>query len=145
LLRDRAAAEDATQETFVRVQRHLASVPPGSNQALAWIYRVATNYCLNELRNRGRRAELHAELPEPARDPDRDRLDHGEEVLANRDLAMRLIDHIPSKLRAIAWLYHVDGLDQQEIAEVLGLSRRTVTTRLAKFSASARKLMLRFA
>src|SRR5262245_5915597 len=65
LLGDPAAAEDATQETFLRVERHLAKVPPRSNEALAWIYRVATNYCLNELRNRKRRPEPREDLPEP--------------------------------------------------------------------------------
>src|SRR5437762_3845020 len=49
LLGDRAAAEDATQETFIRVHRHLHKAP---DEALGWIYRIATNYCLNEIRNR---------------------------------------------------------------------------------------------
>src|SRR5450432_413657 len=51
LLGDRAAAEDAIQETFMRVQRHLDKAP-NSNEALTWVYRIATNYCLNEIRDR---------------------------------------------------------------------------------------------
>src|SRR6267378_1378915 len=54
LLGDRATAEDATQETFMRVHRHLDKAPD-STEALAWIYRIATNYCLNEIRDRKRR------------------------------------------------------------------------------------------
>ena len=55
LLRDRAAAEDATQETFMRVLRHLDRAPD-ADEAIRWIWRIATNYCLNELRNSKRRA-----------------------------------------------------------------------------------------
>src|SRR5450432_857531 len=51
LLGDRAAAEDAMQETFVRVQRHLEKAPD-AEEALRWVYRIATNYCLNEIRDR---------------------------------------------------------------------------------------------
>ena len=56
LLKDDALAEDATQEVFVRVMRHIESAPD-DQAALAWIYRISTNYCLNQLRDRGSRAE----------------------------------------------------------------------------------------
>src|SRR3954470_10213583 len=45
VLRDDAAAEDALQETFMRVVRHARKAPAG-REALAWMYRIATNYCL---------------------------------------------------------------------------------------------------
>jgi RNA polymerase sigma-70 factor, ECF subfamily len=64
--RDPAAAEDAAQETFLRVYRHLARVP-ADREALHWIYRVATNLCLNELRDRSVRAVPTGDLP--AADP----------------------------------------------------------------------------
>jgi RNA polymerase sigma-70 factor (ECF subfamily) len=135
LLGDRTAAEDATQETFMRVQRHLDKVPD-PNQALAWVYRIATNYCLNEIRDRRLRPQGQAEPPEPLGDS-------LESVLADRDAVERIIRRSPEKLRTPAWLYHVDGLDQGEVARVLGISRRTVTNRLAAFVDSARKILAR--
>jgi RNA polymerase sigma-70 factor, ECF subfamily len=144
LLRDKAAAEDATQETFLRVQLHLDRVPSDSSEALAWIHRVATNYCLNEIRNRGRRPALRADLREPpdsGADVAPDRFDRVEERLANRQLARRLIDRTSAKLTHVAWLYHVDGMAQQEVADALGISRRTVVARLAKFAGSSRQLL----
>src|SRR4051794_9093948 len=80
-LGDDAAAEDATQETFLRAAVHLDRAT-GVREAMAFIHRVATNYCLNELRNRKRRAEPRDELPELAGD-------HVDQLLADRDLAAR--------------------------------------------------------
>jgi RNA polymerase sigma-70 factor (ECF subfamily) len=135
MLDTQQAAEDATQETFVRVYRHIDRAPDAA-EALAWIYRIATNYCLNEIRDRKKRPELRAELPEL---PD----GLGEEPLADRDLARRVVRHTPTQLRTIAWLYHVDGMKQDEIANVLGISRRTVVTRLGEFVDHSRKFLKR--
>src|SRR6478672_5600517 len=126
ILKNKAAAEDAAQETFLRVHRHLRSAPP-TEEALRWIYRIATNYCLNELRRertQGRRAD---DAPEVS--------DHrfGEDRFADRDLLRRLVTLAPAHLGETAWLYHVDDLDQSEVAEVLGVSRRSVVTYLRQF------------
>jgi RNA polymerase sigma-70 factor, ECF subfamily len=134
LLGDGGAAEDATQETFMRVYRHLDRAD--SRQALAWIYRIATNYCLNELRDRKRRPALEDHAPE-ALGEDLER------VLADRDLVARIVDRAPEKVRVVAWLHHVDGLDQGEVARVLDISRRTVVNRLAEFTTNARKFLMR--
>jgi RNA polymerase sigma-70 factor (ECF subfamily) len=136
LLGDRAAAEDATQETFLRVLRHLAKAPD-PEAALGWIYRIATNYCLNEIRDRKHRPEP-GEVPETASD-------HVASVLADRDLVARIVRRSPEKLRVVAWLHHVDGLDQGAVARAVGASRRTVVNRLAEFADHARKFVARSA
>ena len=137
LLMDDGAAEDATQETFLRVWRHLERVPD-AREALYWIYRVATNYCLNEIRDR-RTRDLPAEkLPEVA-----EAGGAAETRIVDRDLARRLIDHAHTNLRVVAWLYHVDGFEQEEVASVVGISRRTVVNRLANFRTGAQKFLRR--
>jgi RNA polymerase sigma-70 factor (ECF subfamily) len=139
LLGDAGAAEDATQETFVRVHRHLVRAPSG-DEAIAWIWRIATNLCLNEKRNAERRPRLAdegSEAPELRSRPLRD------ELHANRDLARRVVARADARDRVVAWLYHVDGLEQDEIAGVLGMSRRTVVNRLQSFARNARKFVRR--
>jgi RNA polymerase sigma-70 factor (ECF subfamily) len=138
LLVDEAAAEDATQETFLRVHRHLDRVPD-AREGLYWIYRVATNYCLNELRDRGVRA-VPAALPEIV-----DEAGAPETRLSDRDLARRLIARARPKVRVVAWLYHVDGFEQEEVAAIVGVSRRTVASRLTQFLTNARKFIRRSA
>ena len=134
ILGDHPAAQDATQETFMRVHRHIDRLPDPKD-ALRWIYRIATNYCLNEIRGRKLRPDPVERLPEhhlpgAPKDP-----------IADRDLAARLIHQVPEKLRTVAWLYHVDGLEQAEVAEILGISRRTVVNRLAEFQERGRRVL----
>ena len=131
LLRDDAAAEDATQEVFLRVLRHIDAAP-NDQAALAWIYRISTNWCLNHLRDRARQAEPVEKLPEQVGE-------NPEAGMMDRDLCMRLLARAPEKLRAPALLYYVDGMEQASIAELLGISRRTVINRLGEFQSRARK------
>ncbi len=133
LLRDAALAEDATQEVFVRVLRHIDKAPD-DEAALAWIYRISTNYCLNLARDRGAQAEPMAELPDrPADSP--------EAALVDRQTCLRLLQQTPEKLRDPAALYYLDGMEQGQIAKALGVSRRTVLYRLTEFVELARKLL----
>jgi RNA polymerase sigma-70 factor, ECF subfamily len=134
LLRDEAAAQDATQETFLRVCRYLDRAPD-SDEALRWIWRIATNYCLNEMRNRQRRPELREELPDLPGEAEL------EQILSDRQLAARVIARADEKLRAVAWAHYVDGLDHTEAGRMLGISRRTVANRLAVFHERARKII----
>ena len=63
-----------------------------------------------------------------------------ESTLENREIASRLIERAPEKLRAVAWLHYVDGMDQEEVARVMGITRRTVFNRIEAFRATADKL-----
>ena len=137
LLMDDGAAEDATQETFLRVWRHLDRVPD-AREALYWIYRVATNYCLNEIRDRRSRDVPSEKLPEVL-----EAARAAEARIEDRDLARHLIESAQADLRVVAWLYHVDGFEQADVARVVGISRRTVVSRLADFRAGAQKFLRR--
>ena len=134
ILGDHPTAQDATQETFIRVYRHIDRAPDAQH-VLRWIYRIATNYCLNEIRGRKLRPAPVEQLPErPAPGaPD--------DPIADRELVQRLVHQVPEKLRTVAWLYHVDGLEQAEVAEILGISRRTVVNRLGEFQERSRKVL----
>ncbi|MBI3182611.1 MAG: sigma-70 family RNA polymerase sigma factor [Myxococcales bacterium] len=135
MLRDAAAAEDATQEVFLRVLRHIDTAPV-DEAALAWIYRISTNYCLNALRDGRRQAEPLAALPDSA-------VDDFEDSVMSRELTGRVMGDAPPELKAPAVLYHVKGMEQARIAKALGVSRRTVIYRLNEFATRARRFIER--
>jgi DNA-binding transcriptional regulator LsrR (DeoR family) len=54
-----------------------------------------------------------------------------------------LVERAPEKLRATAVLYYVDGLEQEQVAKTLGISRRTVINRLQEFVDRSRKFITR--
>jgi RNA polymerase sigma-70 factor (ECF subfamily) len=132
LLGDPSAAEDATHEVFLRVQRHLSRLP-AAEEMRPWIYRIATNYCLNELRNRARREQNDLDELNPKDDGFHD-------TFVAKDYAESVLNSLPQRVRSIAWLAFVDGLRQDEIARELGLSRRTVTSRMRELRARVNAL-----
>ncbi len=63
LLKDGTAAEDATQDVFMKVLKHIDSAP-GEEAVLPWIHRITTNHCLNVIRDSKRHAEPVEHVPE---------------------------------------------------------------------------------
>lgn len=132
LLRDREAARDATQEVFVRLVRDMSRLEE-PQLALPWLYRVATNHCLNQLRNAGRRGEEPAGELEVASAPG--------VSFPDRHLAASLLSRFDERTQAVAVGVLVDGMGHEELAGALGVSRKTIERRLARFLEGARKLV----
>jgi RNA polymerase sigma factor (sigma-70 family) len=55
---------------------------------------------------------------------------NAEDAMAARNDARRFLERLPPRARAVAWLTYVDGMLQHEVAETLGVSRRTVVNSL---------------
>ena len=133
LLRDREAARDATQEVFVKLLRDIGRLDD-PDAALPWIYRVATNHCLNLRRD----ARRHGE------DGGDDALEVAEgapDAFPERQLARRVLARFDVETQAIAVGVLVDGMQHGELADALGISRRTVHRKLARFLDGARRLV----
>jgi RNA polymerase sigma-70 factor (ECF subfamily) len=130
LLKDPDGAADATQEVFLRLVRHLDRVA-GRTDLQPWLFRVATNHCLNLLRGqRTRGEEPLGPVDEPSTSPNG-------AVLADR-LLRRLVDRFDAATQAVVLGVLVEGLDAEEMAQRLGVSRRTVARKLDRFLALAR-------
>ena len=134
LLRDEEAARDATQEVFARALRALPELRAATSTS-AWLLRVATNHCLNEVRSS--RAPWREELTRMA-------AERGEggvgtaAVPERRELLRALLGRASPEEQEAAVMYFVDELTQAEIAEVTGRSLPTVRKRLRGFLAAAR-------
>ena len=133
LLQDREAARDATQEVFVKLLRNARRLEE-PEAALPWIYRVATNHCLNLRRDAGRRGE------QPL-DGALELASHASADLPGRHLARSVLSRFDAQTQAVAVGVFVDGMEREEVARALGISRRTVTRKLDRFLERARKLV----
>jgi len=134
ILKDPEAAKDATQEVFVKLVRDMSRLEDRAT-VLPWIYRVATNYCFNVRRNASRRGE-------DAAMPDLELADSTPaDMYPNRALAQQVLSQFDETTRSVAVGVLVDGMEHEEIAEVLGISRRTVARKLERFLDTARRYL----
>lgn len=140
MCRRREAAEDITQEVFVRVFVQARAIRRDSSFA-SWLYRVAGNLCIDEHRKTQTRkavvsrsldqpletesGSLEMEVPDVSAEPERELL-RGELGRKVQDA----IDSLPDKLRIALLLNDQEGLSYEEIARVLNVPVGTVKSRL---------------
>jgi RNA polymerase sigma-70 factor (ECF subfamily) len=135
MLQSQAAARDATQEAFVRVLTR-GPLFPNDEDALRYLYRVSTNVCLNQIREVKVHTRAAASLrlrPTSSGSMERRHVD--------RDFVIAVLDRCGEAGASVAVMHYVDGMSQVEIAESLGITRRTVFNRLRKIARIARELL----
>ena len=125
LLRDRAAAEDVTAAAFERAYRRQATFDPARGSQRAWLFGIARNAALDELRRRKRTATMETEPVADAPGPD----DEAERALRRAALRVALASLAPRDRELIALKFHA-GLDNAEIAAVIGVSPSNAGTLL---------------
>ncbi|HEX5713447.1 MAG TPA: sigma-70 family RNA polymerase sigma factor [Solirubrobacterales bacterium] len=126
LVRDRAAAEDVTATAFERAYRKRNRFDPSRGERRAWLFGIARNAALDELRRRGRQAELTAEPADLLAAPAHESAEASERRLA---LAAALAGLAPRERELIALKFFA-GLSNAEIAAVLGVSESNAGTKL---------------
>jgi RNA polymerase sigma-70 factor (ECF subfamily) len=126
LLRDRAAAEDVTAQAFERAYRKRRSYRAGRGSIEAWLFGIARNAALDELRRRKRRAGLESDpedLTEPA-------LEDQAELALRREVVRAALASLDGRERDLVALKFAAGLSNTEIGGILGMSESGVGTRL---------------
>jgi RNA polymerase sigma-70 factor (ECF subfamily) len=125
LVRDRAAAEDCTQETFVRAYQNWKRWKPDA-PVEAWVHRIAINVAISDRRHQQLRqaGEVIRRLgkPTPPADPS---------TLVERSDLVQALRKLPPKQAAVLVLRHYHGYSNREIAAALGVPDQTVASRLA--------------
>lgn len=126
LLRDRAAAEDVTAQAFERAFRRRASFNPRRGTRRAWLFGIARNAALDELRRRSRHAELTADpQDEAAVAPD-----EATEAALRRSALRAAMRGLNARERELVALKYFAGLGNAEIASVIGVSESNAGTKL---------------
>lgn len=132
---DREEAADLSQETFLRVYRHLGRFR-GRSSLKTWIYSVTVNCCRSKLGRRRRRRLERPVADRPVRlEEVADERAGPEQRALGHDLGRRLtaaIAELPLAFREAVVLRDVHGLSYAEIGEILGVRIGTVRSRIAR-------------
>lgn len=132
-------ADDATQNTFISAYNHLGSFRGGSFKA--WLLRIVTNACYDELRRQKRRPTVPLEpLDDAGEEVESARwmVDPGhqpEEQVEQAELQRAIqhcLDNLPGDFRSTVIMVDVQGLDYFEAAQAIGKPIGTIKSRLAR-------------
>ncbi len=120
-------AEDLTATTFEKALRHLEGFQWKQVSFSAWLYRIATNCLVDHYRREGRRRETSLQDVEGVlRSP----VGAGEEETERVALLMELVRRLPLSYQHVLALKFYQGLDHDEMCEVLGVSRKTLSMKI---------------
>jgi RNA polymerase sigma-70 factor (ECF subfamily) len=126
-------AADVTQDTFLRIHRSVERFR-GDASFSTWLYRVAVNLCISELRRRSRsRLQYLDELAVPEEEREASDMPSPDEAAETQErcrAVRRILSALPPDYRAIMVLRHFQQLAYEEIADVLQISLSQVKTRL---------------
>jgi len=135
LLGDREEALDAAQEVFLKTYGKAGSLQP-KGELFTWMYRVATNHCLNRIRRR-KLAQFLSLTPDPgAEAASLEPVDNAPDALATLESRRRwrqtleAIGALPESQRVVLILARFEGLPYRQIGEILGISEGAVESRL---------------
>lgn len=152
-VRDRAAAEDLTQEVFLRVVKNARSFRAQS-KFTTWLYTIARNQCIDALRKAKHRR--HAALDKPlGHEADGatlldliadDQPDQGAELRDRRFVGAleSALAQLPEEQREVFLMREVEGLKFREIADVMGIPENTVKSRMRYALEALRGHLARF-
>jgi RNA polymerase sigma-70 factor (ECF subfamily) len=132
MLGNREQAEEAVQEIFWRVWQRAKSFDPNRSFA-PWLFGIAHNYCIDELRRRRVRPQpVYEDDEHPILSAIPDTVDVGETALLGeqRRVVLDALQELPNEQRQALELAYFGGLTQQEIADRLGNPLGTVKTRM---------------
>jgi RNA polymerase sigma-70 factor (ECF subfamily) len=146
-LRNEILGREVVQETFVRVYFKAKRFEPRST-VKTWIYTIALNLCRDQSRrSKKQQREISLDAPGAGDLPslvlEDAALSPGEQA-GQRDrfgVLQRAIDRLPDKLKAALVLFSLQGCSQQEAADILGTTPKTVETRVYQAKDKLRKLI----
>jgi RNA polymerase sigma-70 factor (ECF subfamily) len=130
-------AEEVLHDVFVQTMQSWSQYR-GECSPARWLYRLVTNHCLNRARLGNRRRELLREQEGS--------LWYDDALQPAQESALILAElwrELPDELLTIAVYHHVDGLTHAEIADLTGLSRRSIGNRLDELRERARRVASR--
>ncbi len=149
MLSDREDAFDVAQEVFLSAYRNLAGFR-GEASLSTWLLRIATNRCLNRIRQRAVRASREGLPGDPERDDEgafqhagreEDRPDRMVETREVGKILEAAIARLDEDSRLLVLLSDVEGFSYEELAETAGIPLGTVKSKLHRARMALRKML----
>jgi len=138
LLRDIAEAEDVSQEAMLRLWKIAPNWRQGEAKVSTWLYRVASNLCMDRLRKK--RGTNLDDIPEPADDKP-----SVEATMLSKDRATALeqaMEQLPIRQKLAVTLRHIDELSNPQIATIMDISVEAVESLTARGKRTLASLLL---
>jgi RNA polymerase sigma-70 factor (ECF subfamily) len=140
LVRDENDARELVQDAFLRVFKSLATFQ-GDSSFFTWLYRIVTNLSIDLMRKPGRQTtgleenRLDVDDGVDLDPPMLGRIDGADptDIVRRREIGARLqaeLDALPSYHRAVIVMREIDGLSYEEMAQIMGVSKGTIMSRL---------------
>ncbi|NIV95513.1 sigma-70 family RNA polymerase sigma factor [candidate division KSB1 bacterium] len=138
MVREKSAADDLTQEVFLKVHNNLASFQNKSKLS-TWIYRIATNVCLDYFRSSSYKKGERTQTLESDISHEDSRVNESRGNLSVEEHVIKVemggcvrehVDGLPEDYRTVIILHDLQALKNREIAEILSCSLDTVKIRL---------------
>jgi RNA polymerase sigma-70 factor (ECF subfamily) len=147
MLGNRSEAEDIGQETFLRVYANLARYDQ-EHKFSTWIYRIATNLCIDQLRKRQFVYSLDQEIAATdgldmySQIADEGKGPEAEAVTLEVQLEVQqALNQLPAKYKSIMVLRYIEDLSLQEISEIVDLPVTTIKTRIHRGREALKNLL----
>jgi RNA polymerase sigma-70 factor (ECF subfamily) len=152
ILRDERAAEDATQEAFLRAYLNLHTFHGGPFRP--WMLRITTNFCLDQVRHQ----KIRPTTPLEEYNQDGEEIENSphlidpaapiEELIERSDQETAILDcinHLPSEYRVAIIMVDLQGLDYSEASKTLGVPMGTFKSRLSRARCQVRDFLKKLA
>jgi RNA polymerase sigma-70 factor (ECF subfamily) len=140
MLGNPADAEDLLQEIFLSAHRKLEGFR-GEAALGTWLYRLATNQCLDYLRSRAAKtSQMTGTIDDEIGLSEAGSRNIAEQTVAKMDLE-RALAQLPEGARAAFVLHDIEGLEHREVAEVLGVAEGTSKSQVHKARLKLRALL----
>src|SRR5579863_6797938 len=143
-LSDASRAEDVAQDIFVKVYRARMKYEPKAKFS-TWLYRIAVNHCLNEIRARKSQPSIAAPIDDMLEEPVGENPDARMSRLELQRAVKQAIDSLPENQRMAVILARYEEMSYDEIAQTMQLSLEAVKSVLFRAKENLKQALSRYA
>lgn len=139
MLRAEDLAEDAMQETFVRVWKKIYTYDPSKGRLFTWMLNIVRNYCKDVLKSSARKMSAQTDSGHQSVE---DHMGHSEEMPVETIGLVEVLDQLPENQKAVITRIYLKGMTHVETAEELGMPLGTVKSNVRLGMKRLRALIL---